>query len=138
MMEASLSGTSRLAYAVVPLKEEVTRFITRWSREKGLYDEPVKEPGGYLVYFPRGHCLRLTEKELKRYRLDKKPKLLVDMSQMYDPNSPLGKLFLSQSESERANSWKDLEKQVIQLATARTGPIQVTKVSTPTEREERA
>jgi hypothetical protein len=135
MFEGVVSG-SRLAYVVVPLKDEVTRYITRWTRDKGLFDEPAKEPGGNLVYFPRGHVLRLSDKELKRYKLNKKPKLVVDMSQMYDPNSPIGKLFLAQSESERANSWKDLEKQVIQLATARTGPIQVTKVQPPTEREE--
>ena len=135
MFEGVVPG-SRLAYVVVPLKDEVTRYITKWTRDKGLFDEPNKEPGGYLVYFPRGHCLRLNEKELKRYKLNKKPKLVVDMSQMYDPNSSLGKLFLAQNESERANSWKDLERQVIQLATARTGPIQVTKVQLPTEREE--
>jgi len=137
MFEGVITG-SRLSYVVVPLKDEVTRYITKWTRELGLHDEATKQPGGYLVYFPRGHVLRLSEKELKRYKLNRKPKLVVDMSQMYDPNSPLGKLFLAQNEGERANSWKDLEKQVIQLATARTGPIQVVKVAPPTEREEAA
>jgi hypothetical protein len=136
MITAALNSGSRLAYVVVPIKDKVTRNITKWTREKGLHDEPHEEPGGSFVYFPRGHVLRMTDKELRRYKLDKRPKLVVDMSQLYDPESSIGKVFLAQSENERASSWKDLERQVIALATVRTGNQLLTKVQPPAEREE--
>jgi hypothetical protein len=120
----------------MPIKEKVTRYITKWTREKGLHEEAQEQPGGFMVYFPRGHALRMTDKELVRHKLNKRAKLIVDMSQLYDPESAIGKVFLAQTENERASSWKDLERQVVALATVRTGNQLLTKIQPPTEREE--
>ena len=126
----------RLAYVVVPIKDKVKRVVTRFTKGQGLHDELVEEDGGFLVYFPRGHALRLTAKDLRRYRLDRKPKVFVDVAGIMDPESAIGKIFMSQNEASRINSWKDLEKQVIQLATARTGPIPVARDAPILDREE--
>lgn len=134
--QAQMMSGTRLAYVAVPIKEKVVRYITKYEKGKGLYDEPVEEAGGYMVYFPRGHALRLTEKQLKRYKINKKARVMVDMSQLMDPESTIGKIFMSQSQSDRAESWKDLERQVIQLATAKTGNQLLTSKATPTERED--
>jgi hypothetical protein len=136
MITAALNSGTRLAYVVMPIKEKVSRYITKWTKEKGLHEELEEQPGGYMVYFPRGHALRMTEKELARYKLNKRAKLVVDMSQLYDPESSIGKLFMAQSETGRADGWKDLERQVIALATHKTGNQLLTKVQPPTEREE--
>lgn len=136
MSMIAASQGSRLAYVVVPIKEKVTRNVTKWEAGKGLFEVPVEEDGGFMVYFPRGHVLRLTKKELKRYGIDKKPRLTMDMNAMFDPDSSIGKVFLSQSSEERALSWKDLERQVIQMATVKTGNNLLTKVAPVIDREE--
>ena len=136
MSMIAASQGSRLAYVVVPIKEKVTRNVTKFEKDKGLHDVPTEEEGGFMVYFPRGHVLRLSKKELRRYGIDKKPRLTMDMNAMFDPDSSIGKVFLSQSQEERALSWKDLEKQVIALATAKSGPEILTRIQEPVEREE--
>lgn len=121
---------ARLAYVAVPVTEKLTRHIATPVKGKGIqFKEKVIDPTAdpsYLVYFPRGHVIRLTQKQMKTYRhdgkpLSRKPKI-VNMQGLNDPNSPLGKIMSAQDDSERAAGFKDLERYGIQLATAKTGP----------------
>lgn len=133
--QAAMSGP-RLAYVVVPIKKTVKRAVTTFEKGVGLKEELREEDGGFLVYFPRGHALRLTEKELKRYKLGRRAKAFVDLAGLTDPDSPMGRVFMAQNEQGRAAGWKDLERMVIQLATARSGPITVPDETEMTNREE--
>ena len=131
-----VTGT-RLAYVVVPIKEKVKRNIIEWTRGKGLSAKSVEQPGGFLVFFPRGHVLRLTAKQLRRYTHDGKPlkeeARLINLQGLNDPNSPIGKLLMAQEADQRVKGFKELEKLGVKLATARTGPITVTMVEPPPE-----
>lgn len=120
-VQAALQGGSRLAYVVVALQNDVQRYQTRWDKEKGLQQVLVSEPGGYMVYFPRGHALRIADKErLRFFHLDR-PARLINLAGLNDPNSVIGRLLSQQDDKGRINSFRDLEKAVIQLATAKTG-----------------
>lgn len=135
MSMAAMQGP-RLAYVVVPIKKTVKRMVTTFEKGVGLREVPTEEEGGYLVYFPRGHALRLTEKELKRYKLGKRAKAFVDLAGLTDPESPMGKVFMAQNDQARTAGWRDLEKMVIQLATARSGPVVVAEEVEPTNRDD--
>lgn len=114
---------ARLSFVVVAMEGTVSREYTTWTKGEGLQPKMVEEPAGFIVYFPKGHVLRFrTAAELKHYGLDKEPKFL-DMEGMLDPNSAIGKLFMQQTDEDRAASWEMLEDQVIALATAKTGKI---------------
>lgn len=128
-MQGVLQGT-RLSFVVREITEPVKRkkyFLegktivdartglkkTKFTRVERL----VEEPGGFMVYFPRGHCIRLKDRAaLRKYKLDQKPQL-INLQGLSDPNSPLGQLMAAQDKDERAFAWDLLEKQVIQLAT---------------------
>lgn len=144
MAQAQLSGT-RLEYVVVPIKEDVKRFIyvlegrnftdaggnkrVRYERKKKLVDEP----GGFMVYFPRGHCLRIKDRKgLKQYGLDKNPRI-INLEGLNDPNSPLGQLMASQDEESRRGAMESLQQQVIKMATVNTGPNVLTQVEVEQE-----
>jgi hypothetical protein len=115
------TGGARLAYVVVPLEGTVTRSQTRWSKDEGIHQEDVEEPAGYLIFFPRGHCLRLrSEAELARYGLDRDPKF-VDLKGIHDPNTNIGRIFGNQEEHIRQAAYEALERATINLATAKTG-----------------
>lgn len=116
------SAKARLSFVVVELEGEVEREVTTYTKGKGLEKVMVKEPAGYLVYFPKGHVLRMHKDQLKQFGLDQKPSFS-DMSDMLDPNSPMGQLFFNQSENERAVAFEQLEDQVIALATVKSGKI---------------
>lgn len=119
---ANRSGT-RLAYVVVKLEGKVEREVSTWSKAKGLERKLVKQDAGYLVYFPRGHVLRMRdEAQLRHYNLDGDPPI-INMQGLTDPRSPMGKLFLAQDDASRTKAMDTLEQQVIALATAKTGPI---------------
>lgn len=132
---------ARLAFVVRELEGEVERPVSTWKKGEGVTQVMRKEPAGFIVYFPRGHILRFkTKKELAHYNLDKKPKLM-NMEGLYDPNSPLGQMFTSQSEEARQEAYVNLEEQVIALATAKTGPIvlpEQMKRAQPTKQTRRA
>lgn len=120
-MRAPSTNGARLSYVVIPLEDDLEREVTVWTKETGLTKQMRSEPAGYLVFFPRGHVMRIrTEAELAHYGLDKDPKFM-DMKGLYDPNTAVGKLFSSQDEDERAASYRQLEAHVIQLATAKSG-----------------
>lgn len=116
----ALSAKARLAFAVVQLVGTVKREVCTFEKGAGLVKKLVDEDAGYLVYFPKGHVLRLTEEQLKFHGLDKKA-AFVDMSEMHDPNSSIGQLFLAQSQEDRNTAWDMLEDEVIALATAKSG-----------------
>ena len=125
MMVSGMNG-ARLAYVVVDLSEtvgSVKREVVTWTRKDGLKKKMVEEPAGYLVYFPRGHVIRLRDKEaLRQYGLDGRPPI-VNLQGLNDPNSPIGRMLLGQEENARRGAMETLEKQVIRLATAKTGPV---------------
>jgi hypothetical protein len=117
---------ARLAYVVVDLSQTlgtVKREVTTWTKRDGLKRKMVEQPAGYLVYFPRGHVIRLPDKEaLRHYGLDGRPPI-INMQGLNDPNSPIGRMLLGQEEDARRGAMETLEKQVIRLATAKTGPV---------------
>jgi hypothetical protein len=117
---------ARLAYTVVDLSETigtVKREIVTWTKREGLKRKMVEQPAGYLVYFPRGHVIRLPDKEaLRQYGLDGRPPI-VNLQGLNDPNSPIGRVLFGQDEDARRGAMDSLEKQVIRLATAKTGPV---------------
>ena len=124
-MQAHMNG-SRLAFVVVPQEGEVTREVCTMTK-KGMQKKAVDQPAGFLVYFPRGHVIRLKNRqELRRYRLDK-PANIINLEGLSNPNSPLGKLMMSQDEVTRRGAFQSLEEQVIRLATAKSGKVELTK-----------
>lgn len=127
LAQVTMTG-ARLSYVVVPQEGTVRRNIHKFMQKGvGLTVKSIEEPAGYLVYFPRGHVIRIRDKkELRHYKLHKEPKI-VNLQGLSDPNSPLGKLFMSQEESVRRSAMADLEKQVIQLAEAHSGRIEITR-----------
>jgi hypothetical protein len=135
MLQALAQG-ARLAYVVVDLSQTVgtvKREVTTWTKKDGLKKKKVDEPAGYLVYFPRGHVIRLKDKEaLRHYGLDGQPPI-VNLQGLNDPNSPIGRMLLSQDESTRRGAMETMEKQVIRLATAKTGPVLMPEQLEPEE-----
>lgn len=123
-MQAQMSG-ARLAYVVVPQEGTVRRPVHKYHKAKGLIVSEVEEPAGYLVYFPRGHVIRIrTKAELRKYKLNEEPQI-VNLQGLNDRNSPIGKLMFAQDEDIRRNAMVDLEKQVIRLAEAKSGKIEL-------------
>lgn len=125
MITPGMNG-ARLAYVVVDLSETigtVKREVVTWTKRDGLKKKMVEQPAGYLVYFPRGHVVRIPDKEtLRHYGLDGRPPI-VNLQGLNDPNSPIGRMLLGQEENARRGAMETLEKQVIRLATAKTGPV---------------
>jgi hypothetical protein len=120
---AMMTG-ARLAYVVRPIKGEVIREVAVWNNEKKRIDKKeVKKPGGFMVYFPRGHAIRLeSEEDLKQYNLNQPPRV-VNLEGIHDPNSPAGQLMNAQTDEARRGAFRNLEDQVIALATAKSGPV---------------
>lgn len=130
------SGT-RLAYVVVKIEGKLMREQYGIVRKKSgisakgdqLYTHDmtkrmVEEPGGYMVYFPRGHVIRMrTLEDLEHYELKVGKAPLINISGLNDPNSPLGRMLQEQDAGGRQEAWASLEQQVIKLAIAKTGPI---------------
>mgnify|MGYP000971123040 FL=1 len=126
MSQAHMVG-ARLAFVVVPLEGEVTRKINTWTKKAGLGEKYVEQPAGCLVYFPRGHVLRIRDRaQLRLYKLDK-PAKIINLEGLNDPNSPIGKMMMSQDEATRRGAFQSLEEQVIRLAEAKSGKVEVTK-----------
>lgn len=127
MSMAQSRNGSRLAYVVVPIdgtvKREVMKVVKKgkaFSMERVL----VEQPAGYMVYFPRGHALRIRDKEqLAHYGLDPKHVPICNLQGLSDPKSAIGQMLASQDDDTRAKAWSKLEEQVVRLATAKTGSI---------------
>ena len=126
MAQAFMKG-ARLAYVVVPMEGVVTRKINTWTKKAGLTDKYVEQPAGYMVYFPRGHVLRLKDKaELRQYRLNK-PADIVSLEGLHDPKSPLGAIMMADDDAARRGAMQNLEAQVIRMAQAKTGKVELTR-----------
>jgi hypothetical protein len=114
---------SRLAYVVVKQEGSVKREVHFWSKD-GIKKKLIDEDAGFLVYFPRGHAIRVRSLAmLRHYQLHKEPKI-IQLDGLNDPNSPLGKMFLSQDPHLRMASYRELEQMVINLAESR-GKIEI-------------
>ena len=125
MLAQGVLRGSRLAFVVVKQEGEVKREKCYWSQGEGIKKKLVAEDAGYLVYFPRGHALRIRNMAmLRHYRLHKEPQI-IQLDGLNDPNSPLGKMFLSQDPQLRMASYRELEQMVINLAESH-GKIEVT------------
>lgn len=120
---ATMSGT-RLSFVAVLQEGTVKRPVQVFKKGGvGIVEKLVEEPAGWLVYFPRGHVIRIrTKEELKRFKLNKEPRI-VNLEGLQDRNSPLGKLMFAQDEATRRGAMTNLEDQVIRLAEAKSGKI---------------
>jgi hypothetical protein len=129
MRAQGILNGSRLAYVVVKQDGSVIREKHFWSKE-GIKKKLVEEDAGYIVYFPRGHAIRIrSQAMLRHYRLHLEPKI-IQLEGLNDPNSPMGKMFLSQDPQLRMASYQQLEQMVIDLAQAR-GKIEVKDFTPP-------
>lgn len=123
--QAYMNG-ARLAYVVRkipgnPVKRPVCKI---GKKGEGIKFEEKDQPPGFMVYFPRGHTLRIpNEKLLAHYGLKIGKATIVNMEGLLDSNSPLGKVMLAQNDEARATAMVDMERMVMQLATAKTGPV---------------
>lgn len=115
---------SRLAYVVIRQEGSVKREKCFWTKD-GIKKKLVDEDAGYLVYFPRGHAIRVKSlAKLRHYQLHKEPQI-IQLDGLNDPNSAIGKMFMSQDPMLRSASYRELEQMVINLAEAK-GKIEVT------------
>lgn len=141
---AQTVGGARLAYFVVKLDTEIEREVCEYVSPKtlnggrqpadraarrakrtksGIVRRMIKQPGGFLVYFPRGHVIRFRDEDhLAQFGLDKEPPI-INMKGLYDANSKIGRMMNSQDEEVRRKGYSALEKHVVQLATAKSGPV---------------
>lgn len=126
-----MSGT-RLAYVVVPQEGEVTRMYTIWDRkQKKIVRQPMTEPAGFLVYFPRGHVIRCKDlRTLRHYKIDPDNAPIISMEGLADPRTPLGKLMLAQDADSRIKAMDELKEQVIRMTKAVGGDVTVTEEET--------
>jgi hypothetical protein len=123
MMASGILKGSRLAFVVVKQEGTVKREKHYWTKD-GIKKKLVDEDAGYLVYFPRGHAIRVRSlARLRHYQLHKEP-TIIQLDGLNDPNSPLGKMFMSQDPMLRSASYRELEQMVIDLAEAK-GKIEV-------------
>lgn len=123
MAVSGILNGSRLAYVVVKQEGHVKREKHYWTKD-GIKKKLIDEDAGFLVYFPRGHSIRVKSLAmLRHYQLHKEPKI-IQLEGLNDPNSPLGKMFLSQDPHLRMASYRELEQMVINLAESR-GKIEV-------------
>jgi hypothetical protein len=131
VITANIVG-ARLAYVVRELqgmvKREKCRIVLAKKGSGKMRDqyewkkELVEEPAGYMVYFPRGHVVRIpTRQLLEHYNLHMKPRI-INLEGLTDPNSPLGRVMMAQDNDARAGAMIDMETMVIQMACAKTGP----------------
>lgn len=130
----------RLAYVVVPIAGEVKRTVytmePKYKRGKKAgrneeiigYEMTPKEvvlPGGYLVFHPMGHTIRVrNDEELRRLGYDEPPEV-IDMDPMVTAQSLLGKVLHAQSDDQRTGAFDNLADQVIAMARRVSGPIRV-------------
>lgn len=134
-MARSRVNGARLAYVVREVPGTVTREIincvTKAKDRMGratmvsFEKKEVKVPGGYLVYFPRGHVLRIANREMLRHHGLDKPAPVISMKGLNDPDGPMAKLFRAQDDDARSQVFVDMEKEVIALTEAKCGKVTV-------------
>ena len=127
-----MAGT-RLSYVVVKLEGTLKREVVVPVRTKNKHDgkpgmltmkRVMKDvPAGWLVYFPRGHVIRIKDSEhLEHYGLDRKPQW-INLKGLHNPESALGKMMNAQDDAARKHAYQDMEQAVMQLAIAKSGPV---------------
>lgn len=133
MFTANTVG-ARLAYVVreIPgtVKREVFEMVETKKAQYGKkatheMKKVLKDvPAGYMVYFPRGHAMRIPNKKtLEFYGLDKPARIINAENILADPNSPLARMMTEQTEQGRMGAKLDVERMTIQMAVSKTGPI---------------
>lgn len=134
-MTPQMSSTSRLAFVTVPLEGTVKRKkygfkdITPKGAKVPVHERTetiVEEPAGFMVYFPNGHVLRLSEARCKEFGFDKQAPV-ANMEGLHNPNSPIGRIMYAQTDKARAEAFRDLQQETIDLATAKSGKELLTK-----------
>lgn len=124
----------RLPYVVTKLEGEieVTKYRVEKDEQTGAYigieSHTETEDAGYLAFFPNGNYMRIRNKEeLKRYGLDKKPRLIADDGAI-DPRFAPDEAF------------ENLEAKVVNHVKRVCGPIVVTgydgEINLPTLKED--
>ena len=127
-----MAGT-RLSYVVVKLDGTLQRDVMVPVRGKNRHDgkpgmltlkrTTKAVPAGWLVYFPKGHVIRIKDREhLEHYGLDRKPQW-INLKGLHNPESALGKMMAAQDDAARKNAYQDMEQAVMQLAIAKSGPV---------------
>lgn len=130
--------SNRLAYVVVKLKGTVRRNITVHDKEKGLVTKATDQPAGFMVYFPRGHALRIRDEAmLKHYNLHRPP-IMANLEGLHAPDSPVARMLNAQSDEQRQLAYADLEKQVIQIVSVKAGRDILTRDATESSEQEYA
>lgn len=121
-VNATMAG-ARLSFVVVALPGTLKREVCRYVKGEGIIKTIEEEKAGYMVYFPKGHALRIrTAAELAHYGLDQKPKM-INLQGLSDPNSAIGRILHAQNQTERNDGFEGLKNAVIALATAKTGSV---------------
>lgn len=117
---------ARLAYVVKKLEGKIKRTNFKFNRRNGKIEPyEVEEDAGFLVFFPRGHYLRVrTREDLIKYKLNYKPSV-ISMTGLLDPKSPVGKLMAAQDEGERAKAWEDMEADIAAIVRKNVGPMSI-------------
>jgi hypothetical protein len=123
MAMAAMKGT-RLQFVVVPLEKTVMRkHYLLDSKEVGSgkktrtivsrTEKEVEEPGGFMAYFPQGHCMRIKNARLlHHYGLDRTPKV-INFDGLTDPTNPINQMIMADSDAGRSNAFKRLQDAII-------------------------
>lgn len=124
MFDPRMQPTARLAYVVKKIPGKVKRPKCRWVPNKSgkggeLVTKDVEVDGGYMVYFPKGHAIRLTAKQLKQYNLDQPRGNFVSMQGL----TPQDEMMMLEDRSLMQAHVESIEMMTIRLATRRTGPL---------------
>lgn len=143
MFDPRMMPSARLAYVVRRLEGTVVRKKHKWVPNKSgkggeLVAHDVEVPAGFMVYFPKGHAIRLTEKQLKDRGFAEPRGGFVSMEGLTtkDPMMVVEDRMMMQMEMRK------LENMTIRLAIRRTGPLlmpeQLTALGQAPGTEERA
>lgn len=137
MFDPRMMPTARLAFVVRKLPGTVEREKVKWVPNRGgkggtLVRTKVAVDAGYMVYFPKGHAIRLTESQLAHYGLSPNSGVFVSMEGLV----PMDKTVQIENQRIMGAGFEALEAMTIRLATKRTGPVlmpeQLQRVPLPT------
>ena len=126
----------RLAYVIIPVppKSKLKRVkISMKPKVVGKYPDgkdkighdmvkevvEVKNPG-FMVYFPMGHVLHMSERALRRHRLNR-PAKMVNVRDLLAGDNVVANLMMAQDDAGRADGFASLERNTVDLATRKTG-----------------
>lgn len=124
MFDPRMMPSARMAYVVRRIPTKVTRRKCHWVPNKSgkggeLVFKDVEVEGGFMVYFPKGHAIRLTAKQLTHYGLTERRGNFVSMSGL----TPQDEMMMVEDRSLMQTHMENIENMTIRLATKRTGPL---------------